>query len=78
MERQWKCTAHGCGKITDTPFRWVVGAQTTFKCDSCQGEVKEINMSEKATTEEILKKVSLLEQQVMALHQRMNDQCGKP
>jgi hypothetical protein len=28
--------------------------------------------------EEVIRKMGLLEKQVMALHHRMDDQCGKP
>jgi hypothetical protein len=56
-----------------------VGAKTTFACDSCNGEVKEVGTQEGTPIpEEVLRKIALLEQQVMALQQRMDDQCGKP
>jgi hypothetical protein len=56
-----------------------VGAKTTFACDSCNGEVKEMGMPEGAPIpEEVLRKIALLEQQLIALKQRMDDQCGKP
>ena len=74
----WKCQEPGCGKVTIKPYRWVVGAKTTFACDSCNGKVKEINATEAPMPEEISRKIALLEQQVMALHQRMDDQIGKP
>ena len=76
--RSWQCLDPQCGKITDKPFRWAVGAKTTFACDTCQGDVKEIGALESSVTlEEILRKVTLLEQQLIALHQRVTDQCGK-
>ena len=75
----WQCQEPGCGKVTIKPYRWVVGAKTTFACDSCNGEVKEIGTQEGTSIpEELLQKIALLEQQVMALKQRMDDQCGKP
>jgi len=74
----WQCQEPGCGKVTIKPYRWVVGAKTTFACDSCNGKVKEINATEAPMPEEVLRKIALLEQQVMALQQRMDDQCGKP
>jgi hypothetical protein len=75
----WQCQEPGCGKVTIKPYRWVVGAKTTFACDSCNGEVKEMGMPEGAPIpEEVLRKIALLEQQLMALKQRMDDQCGKP
>jgi hypothetical protein len=75
----WQCQEPGCGKVTIKPYRWVVGAKTTFACDSCNGEVKEIGTQEGTPIpEELLQKIALLEQQVMALKQRMDDQCGKP
>ena len=77
--RSWQCIDPHCGKITDKPLRWVVGAKTTFACDACRGDVKEVNTSESSVMlEEVLRKIALLEQQVMALKQRMDDQCGKP
>ena len=77
--RSWQCQESGCGKITSKPFRWVVGAKTTFACDTCQGDVKEVGVLEGSVAlEEVLRKIALLEQQVMALHQRMDDQIGKP
>ena len=75
----WECQEPGCGKITSQPHRWVVGAKTTFACDSCGGKVKAVGVSENDDLlEEMSRKVTLLEQQVMALHQRMDDQIGKP
>ena len=41
--RQWRCANEQCGKVTETPFRWVEGATTTFMCDSCRGKVEEVN-----------------------------------
>ena len=77
--RSWKCQEQGCGKITVKPHRWVVGAKTTFACDSCGGKVKAVGALDDASVlEDMLRKVALLEQQVMALHHRMDDQCGKP
>jgi|7_EtaG_2_1085326.scaffolds.fasta_scaffold03459_5 hypothetical protein len=77
--RSWQCQESGCGKITSKPYRWVVGAKTTFGCDSCGGKVKVVGASENDDLlEEMSRKMTLLEQQVMALHQRMDDQCGKP
>ena len=77
--RSWQCQEPGCGKITIKPYRWVVGAKTTFTCDTCSGKVKEINVSEtEIILEGLLRKMALLEKHVMALHQRMDDQCGKP
>jgi len=56
-----------------------VGAKTTFGCDSCGGKVKVVGASESDDLlEEMSRKMTLLEQQVMALHHRMDDQCGKP
>ena len=40
--RQWRCLQPFCGKTTEKPFRWVEGAKTTYKCDSCQGDLEEI------------------------------------
>jgi len=78
MKTGWKCLNTQCGKVTDKPFRWVVGAKTTFACDTCQGDVKEINALESSVTlEEVLRKITLLERQLMALHERITDQCGK-
>ena len=74
----WQCQEPGCGKVTIKPYRWVVGAKTTFACDSCNGNVEEINATKAPMSEEVLRKIALLEQQVMALQQRMDDQCGKP
>ena len=77
--RTWQCQEPGCGQITIKPCRWVVGAKTTFACDSCSGKVKEIGSEESAPAlEEVIRKMGLLEKQVMALHRRMDDQCGKP
>ena len=77
--RSWQCQESGCGKITTKPYRWVVGAKTTFACDSCSGKVKEVGVTESAPElEEVIRKMGLLEKQVMALHRRMDDQCGKP
>ncbi len=77
--RTWQCQEPGCGKTTIKPYRWVVGAKTTFACDSCSGKVKEVGVEESTPMlEEVLRKMALLERQVMALHQRMDDQCGKP
>jgi len=75
----WQCQELGCGKITTKPYRWVVGSKTTFACDSCSGKVKEVGVAESTPIlEEVLRKVALVEKQVMALHRRMDDQCGKP
>jgi|TARA_Y100000356_G_scaffold134845_1_gene145319 inorganic pyrophosphatase len=41
--RKWRCSNENCGKVTETPFRWVEGATTTFMCDSCRGKVEEVN-----------------------------------
>ena len=77
--RSWQCQESGCGKITTKPYRWVVGAKTTFACDSCSGKVKEVGVAESTPElEEVIRKMGLLEKQVMALHRRMDDQCGKP
>ena len=77
--RSWQCQESGCGKITTKPYRWVVGSKTTFACDSCSGKVKEVGVQEGATAlEEVMRKIVLIEKQVMALHRRMDDQCGKP
>ena len=74
----WECQEPGCGKITSHPYRWVVGAKTTFACDSCGGKVKVTEALDGALElEDVLRKITLLEQQVMALHQRITDQCGK-
>ena len=79
LGRSWECQESGCGKTTVKPYRWVVGAKTTFGCDSCGGKVKVVGASENDDLlEEMSRKMTLLEQQVMALHQRMNDQIGKP
>ena len=74
----WQCQEEKCGKTTTKPYRWVVGSKTTFACDSCNGKVKIVGSEEKFLIEELSKKVSLLHQQVMALHQRIDDQLGKP
>ena len=75
----WQCQEPGCGKITIQPYRWVVGSKTTFACDSCSGKVKEVGAAEiTPELEEVIRKMGLLEKQVMALHRRMDDQCGKP
>tara|TARA_Y100000310_G_scaffold316823_1_gene369001 strand:- start:529 stop:828 length:300 start_codon:yes stop_codon:yes gene_type:complete len=75
----WQCQEPGCGKTTIKPYRWVVGAKTTFACDSCSGKVKIVGVAESTPMlEEVLRKMALLEKQVRALHQRMDDQCGKP
>jgi 3'-phosphoadenosine 5'-phosphosulfate sulfotransferase (PAPS reductase)/FAD synthetase len=75
----WQCQEPGCGQITIKPYRWVVGAKTTFACDSCSGKVKEVGATESTLElEEVIRKMGLLEKQVMALHRRMDDQCGKP
>ena len=75
----WQCQEPECGKITLKPYRWVVGSKTTFACDSCSGKVKEIGSEESAPAlEEVMRKMALLEKQVRALHQRMDDQIGKP
>ena len=77
--RSWQCQEPGCGKITIKPYRWVVGSKTTFACDSCSGKVKEVGVAESTPMlEEVIRKMGLLEKQVMALHHRMDDQCGKP
>ena len=77
--RSWQCQEPECGKITVTPYRWVVGSKTTFACDSCSGKVKGVGAEESAPAlEEVMRKMALLEKQVMALHRRMDDQCGKP
>jgi hypothetical protein len=56
-----------------------VGTKITFACDSCSGKVKAVGTLDDASVlEDMLRKVALLEQQVMALHHRMDDQCGKP
>ena len=78
LGRSWQCQESGCGKTTIKPYRWVVGAKTTFACDSCGGKVKAVGALDDASVlEDVLRKVALLEQQVMALHHRMDDQCGK-
>lgn len=41
--RKWKCMEENCGKITETPFRWVEGGSTTFMCSTCRGKVEEVN-----------------------------------
>ena len=75
----WQCQEPVCGKITVKPYRWVVGAKTTFACDSCSGKVKAVGATESTPElEEVIRKMGLLEKQVMALHRRMDDQCGKP
>ncbi len=74
----WRCQDAACGKVTLKPYRWVVGSKTTLACDSCGGKVKEIGRDGEALSEEVLKRMSLLEQQLMALKQRMDDQLGKP
>jgi hypothetical protein len=75
----WQCQEPGCGQITIKPYRWVVGAKTTFACDSCSGTVKQVGVAESTPElEEVIRKMGLLEKQVMALHRRMDDQCGKP
>ena len=77
--RSWQCQEPGCGKISIKPYRWVVGSKTTFACDTCSGKVKEVGAVESTPMlEEVLRKMALLEKQVRALHQRMDDQCGKP
>ena len=77
--RSWQCQDPACGKITIQPYRWVVGSKTTFACDSCSGKVKEVGAAEiTPELEEVIRKMGLLEKQVMALHRRMDDQCGKP
>jgi hypothetical protein len=77
--RSWQCQESGCGKITIKPYRWVVRDKTTFACDSCSGKVKEVGVAESTPElEEMIRKMGLLEKQVMALHRRMDDQCGKP
>ena len=79
MGRSWQCQEPGCGKITIKPYRWVVGAKTTFACDSCNGKVMEVGALESTPIlEDVLRKMALLEQQLMALKHRMDDQCGKP
>ena len=75
--RSWQCQEEGCGKGTIKPYRWVIGTKTTFACDSCSGKVKEVGAEEPAL-EEVIRKITLLEKQVRALHQRMDDQIGKP
>jgi|2_EtaG_2_1085320.scaffolds.fasta_scaffold28517_2 hypothetical protein len=77
--RSWQCQDPECGKITIKPYRWVAGAKTTFACDSCSGKVKEVGVAEiTPELEAVIRKMGLLEKQVMALHRRMDDQCGKP
>lgn len=76
--RSWQCQESGCGQITIKPYRWVVGAKTTFACDSCSGKVKEVGSEESPALEEVIRKMALLEKQVMALHRRMDNQIGKP
>jgi hypothetical protein len=73
----WRCQEPGCGQTTIKPYRWVVGSKTTFACDSCNGKVKEIGREEPGL-EEVMQKITLLEKYVKALHQRMDDQIGKP
>ena len=75
--RSWQCQEENCGKITVKPYRWVVGPTTTFACDSCRGKVKEVGEGGPAL-EEIISKITLLERQLRALQQRMDDQIGKP
>ena len=75
--RSWQCQEEGCGKITTKPYRWVVGPKTTFACDSCSGKVKEVG-AEGPVAEEVMDKITLLESQIRALQQRMDDQIGKP
>jgi len=75
---RWQCQEAGCGKITIKPYRWVVGSKTTLACDSCKGAVKEVGQEDSGIGEEIIKRMALLEQQIMALKQRMDDQIGKP
>ena len=77
--RSWQCQDPECGKITIKPYRWVAGAKTTFARDSCSGKVKEVGVAEiTPELEAVIRKMGLLEKQVMALHRRMDDQCGKP
>jgi len=41
--------------------------------------VKEVGVAEiTPELEAVIRKMGLLEKQVMALHRRMDDQCGKP
>jgi len=74
----WECQEPRCGKTTFQPHRWVVGATTTFACDSCGGQVKVTEALDwTLALEGVVRKVTLLEQQLIALHQRVTDQCGK-